>query len=133
MQSITSNDRQLKLTFAISHFPKSLIYGILRFMKSLLSQIVSDLKKYSPDKIILFGSQARREADRFSDFDILVLKETKKRFLERLREAILLLRNTLPPVNLFVYNSKEFKNMKQVKNPFIQKALKEGKVLYEAK
>lgn len=102
-------------------------------MKRLLSKIVSDLKKYSPEKIILFGSRARGEADEFSDFDILVLKETEKRFLERLREATLLLRNTLPPVNLFVYNRKEFKNMKQVKNPFIERVLKEGKVVYETK
>lgn len=102
-------------------------------MKRLLSKIVSDLKKYSPDKIILFGSQARGEVDRFSDFDILILKETEKRFLERLREAALLLRNTLPPVNLFVYNSKEFKNMKQIKNSFIERVLKEGKIIYETK
>lgn len=102
-------------------------------MKRLLSKIVSDLKKYSPEKIILFGSQARGEVDRFSDFDILILKETEKRFLERLREAALLLRNTLPPVNLFVYNSKEFKNMKQIKNSFIERVLKEGKIIYETK
>lgn len=102
-------------------------------MKRLLSKIVSDLKKYSPEKIILFGSRARGEADEFSDFDILILKETEKRFLERLREAALLLRNTLPPINLFVYNSKEFKNMKQIKNSFIERVLKEGKVIYETK
>lgn len=96
-----------------------------------MAEIVSDLKKYSPQKIILFGSRARGEEDQFSDFDILVIKETQKRFLERLREVALLLRATLPSINVFVYNLKEFETMKRLRNPFIERVLKEGKVVYE--
>lgn len=102
-------------------------------MNKAISGLVSDLKKYSPDKIILFGSQARNEADRFSDIDVLIIKETKKRFLRRLKDAALLLGPTLPAVNVFVYNRRELKAMVSAQNPFIESALKEGKVLYETK
>lgn len=102
-------------------------------MSKVIAQIVSDLKKYCPQKIILFGSQARGEADQFSDFDIVVIKETKKRFLERLREVALLLRDPPGPLNVFVYSPKEFEEMKALRNPFIERVLREGKIIYETK
>lgn len=102
-------------------------------MANVSANLISHLKKYSPTKIILFGSQARGEADRYSDIDILIIKETKKRFLQRLREVALLLPKDSPPVNLFVYNNEEIKAMRRVKNPFIEKVFQEGKIIYEAK
>lgn len=102
-------------------------------MSDLITDLITDLKRYSPQKVILFGSRAKGEADQFSDLDILIIKKTKKRFLERLREVALLLRSTLPSVDLFVYNQEELRRMQKQENPFIVKALKEGKVIYEAK
>jgi len=100
-------------------------------MTKIIDSLIADLKRYSPEKVILFGSQARGEADQFSDIDIVIIKETRKRFLERLKEVALLLRSSLPSINVFVYNRKEFDRLKNTDNPFIAQVLKEGRVIYE--
>ena len=56
-------------------------------LEEKLNLIVNDLKCYCPEKIILFGSAVRGDTDRHSDLDIVVIKNTKKRFLERLIEV----------------------------------------------
>ena len=40
--------------------------------------IIEDLKKYEPEKIILFGSFARGEIDEYSDIDLVIIKNEKK-------------------------------------------------------
>jgi len=47
-----------------------------------LERAIEYIKKYRPEKIILFGSYAREESDEYSDLDFVVIKETDKRFLE---------------------------------------------------
>lgn len=93
-------------------------------------KVIEDLKGYHSQRIILFGSGARGESDEYSDLDIIVIKETDKRFLERIVEAARLIRPELHPIDIFVYTPEEFKEMKK-ENPFIRQALKEGKVIYE--
>lgn len=84
--------------------------------------------KYGPvEKILLFGSQARGDADEYSDLDLIIIKKTGKRFVERLLEAPLL------PVqaDIFVYTPKEFEQMKENENPFIEHVLESARVIYE--
>ena len=86
------------------------------------------LEQYGPiEKIILFGSQARGDSDEFSDLDLILIKETAKRFLERLIEVPLL------PIHadVFVYTPEEFERMKESENPFLMSALESAKVIYE--
>lgn len=82
---------------------------------------------YCPiEKIIVFGSQARADADEYSDLDLIIIKKTDKRFLERLLEVPL-----LPiPADVFVYTPEEFEQMKENENPFIMSALESAKVVY---
>jgi len=89
------------------------------------------LKRYHPEKIILFGSSARGEIDKNSDLDFVVVKKTKKRFIERLIEVSRLLGNDISDVDVFVYTPDEFQRMIEWENPFIENVLKEGKILYE--
>jgi predicted nucleotidyltransferase len=49
-----------------------------------LRKLVSLLQAYEPERIILFGSHARGQADEHSDYDIIVIKRTERPFLERL-------------------------------------------------
>lgn len=44
----------------------------------------------------------------------------------------LLLKDSLPAMNIFVYTREEIQAMQRLKNPFIMRVLQEGKVIYEA-
>ncbi len=85
------------------------------------------LAGYGPiDKILLFGSAARGEQDRYSDLDLIIIKPTRERFLQRLLSVPML------PVaaDVFVYTPEEFRQMQEHENPFILKALEDAIVLY---
>jgi predicted nucleotidyltransferase len=84
------------------------------------------VKKYQPEKIILFGSSIRGETDKFSDLDFIIIQKTDKPFLQRLLDAPLL------PVkaDIFVYTPEEFERMQVNENPFILTALENSKVIY---
>jgi predicted nucleotidyltransferase len=100
-------------------------------MTDKLKLIIKDLKKYEPEKIILFGSGARGEMDEYSDIDLVVIKETKKSFVERLVEVVDFLSKDAPHADIFVYTPTEFEVMKEEENPFMEQVLKDGKVVYE--
>ena len=94
-----------------------------------LNEIVQILlDQYGPlEKIILFGSYARGDTDEYSDLDLIVVKNTTQRFVERLVSVPLL------PVHadVFVYTPEEFEQMKENENPFLMSALESAKILYE--
>jgi len=96
-------------------------------------RVVECIKRYVPEKIIVFGSYVRGETDEYSDLDFVIIKKTKKRFIERLIEAAKLIDSDLGKVDIFVYTPEEFQRMIELENPFIENVLKDGKVIYEAK
>jgi uncharacterized protein len=94
--------------------------------------IVEALRPYQPQKIILFGSWARGEADDESDLDLIVIKETPARFLDRLSDIYALL-GDFGAVDVLVYTPQEVAQMLAEGNAFLEDALAEGIVLYEEK
>lgn len=98
-----------------------------------IRRVVECIKRYEPEKIIIFGSYVRGEMDEYSDLDLVVIKKTKKRFIRRLIEVATLIDDDLGKVDVFVYTPQEFKRMVEWNNPFIEQVLKEGRVLYEKK
>ena len=101
-------------------------------LKEKLKLIIDDLKKYNPEKIVLFGSAARGDTDEYSDIDLLVIKDdVDKGFIDREVEVITYIRPELRPVDIFVYTKDELEKMKKNLNTFIEEALKCGKVIYE--
>jgi len=97
-----------------------------------IKRAIDCIKRYGPEKIILFGSYAKGEADVESDLDFVVIKKTEKRFLERLIEVAKFIDNDLGKVDVFVYTPNEFNDMVERKNPFIEEVLKRGKVVFES-
>jgi predicted nucleotidyltransferase len=98
--------------------------------EEILAEIVNRIKSSDVKKIILFGSVARGEQDKYSDIDIIIVKETEERFINRLLNIASF--SDLPvQVDFFVYTPSEFEQMLKMNNPFIQKVVKEGKLIYE--
>jgi uncharacterized protein len=101
-------------------------------MEEALNALVQALQRYQPQRIILFGSAARGEADADSDLDVLVIKETPEPFVQRLETMARL----CPPgvhADILVYTPEELQRMVEDGNPFILRALEEGRVIYEAR
>lgn len=62
-----------------------------QILKNELKNIVAILKReYKPKKIILFGSFAKGKVNRWSDLDLVIVQNTTKRYIERLKEVALL-------------------------------------------
>src|SRR6266849_4692755 len=81
------------------------------------------LRDYGPvEKIILFGSAARGDADEYSDLDLIIVKETNQRFVRRCVEAPYF----RVPSDIFVYTPEEFERMRENENPFLESALETG-------
>ncbi|MGZ8219362.1 nucleotidyltransferase domain-containing protein [Methylomagnum sp.] len=86
----------------------------------------------SPRKIILFGSQARGEADTGSDLDVMVIEarvDDPGQEMIRLRQAI---GDMGTGVDVLVYSEQEATRRGQVPGTVIHQALREGRVLYDA-
>lgn len=98
---------------------------------SRLKRLIELLKSYNPEQIILFGSRARGEADEYSDYDIILIKQTEKPFMERLKDMIPYLIKFDGTAEILVYTPEEFEKMKEFGLGFIVQ--KEGIVLYEGK
>jgi adenine-specific DNA-methyltransferase len=99
-----------------------------------IERVVTVLReRYAPDKIILFGSCSRGDFDEDSDVDLLIVKETGKRPLDRMREVYELVYSpdhylALDPL---VYTPQELAQRLESGDPFIQEIVREGEVLYE--
>ncbi len=95
-----------------------------------LERLVALLRRYEPQKIILFGSRARGEADDLSDYDVILVKRTDRPFMERLHEMVPYLVEFGRPAEILVYTPEEFERMKEFGLGWVVQ--QEGIVLYEA-
>src|SRR5215467_13180924 len=94
-----------------------------------LDEIVAVLKSYDPERIILFGSRARGEADEYSDYDLIVIKRTDRPFLDRLYDMVPYLRQITRPAEILVYTPEEFARMGETGLGWLVR--QEGVTLYE--
>ncbi len=81
-------------------------------------------------RVSLFGSYARGRRDLFTDLDVLVVWETERPLLERLRFLYPLLYVGIG-LDLICYTRAEFETMRD--HPFLREALKDEVLLYETK
>ena len=95
-------------------------------LESLTQQLVA---KYAPEKIVLFGSAARDDAE-VHDVDLFIVKDDVPHLgAERIRQLYRLMDTDLP-VDYVVYRPEEVAKRLSLGDPFIVGIFKEGKVLY---
>lgn len=95
-----------------------------------LERMVGLFPRLGVKKAILFGSLARGEVTEASDIDLILIKDTSKRFTDRLEEALLAL-DPHVGLDVLVYTPDEFAELLETR-AFVETAVREGRVLYEA-
>lgn len=92
------------------------------------------VKEYPPEKIILFGSHAWGDPIPDSDLDLFIIKESKKRRVDRERELrSILFGNNFPPMDLLIYTPQEVEKRLSIEDFFVKEILRKGRTLYEKK
>ena len=87
-------------------------------------------REYKPEKVILFGSFAKEEIHEWSDIDMLIIKDTTLRPIERCVELSRLVKPKVG-IDFFIYTPDEYKNLVSEKYSFLINIIKKGKVVYE--
>ena len=103
-------------------------------LKGILWQIVEGIEaKYDPERIILYGSFAYGTPDKNSDIDLLIIKETSERPLDRMTliHRIADIRDSsYPAFSPIVLTPEEIKQRLEIGDQFIEEILTRGEVLY---
>lgn len=100
-----------------------------------LDKIVSRLvDAYRPEKIILFGSYAYGQPDADSDLDLLIIKKTSERFINRLTNVRKIVSDPKRsiPFGPIVLTPEEVEERLAIGDQFIKDIIKKGKILYAA-
>ena len=104
--------------------------------EELLQEIVDRIvAEVAPERIILFGSQARGDAHEHSDVDLIVLEaepfdESRTKRSEEVRVHFALWGLGVP-TDILVYTLEEVEYWKDSLNNVLARALREGRALYE--
>ena len=97
-----------------------------------LNEIVQHILKVShPQKIVLFGSRARGEAQPDSDYDILIIEPSNLPRYLRAAAYRRALTGLGRPKDIVVWTPEEVAEWRHVPNAFITTVVEEGIVLYE--
>jgi predicted nucleotidyltransferase len=84
-----------------------------------------------PEKVILFGSQARGDARVNSDFDVLAIKHSDEPRYRRSVPLYVALADLPVEVEVMVYTPEEVEEWSEVPQAFVTTALREGTTIYE--
>lgn len=98
---------------------------------AVVKHLVDALRAYDPERVYLFGSWARGEADALSDLDIVVIKRTSAPFFDRIRDVLRLLPDDVGAVDVLVYTPEEWEAMRARGNALAEAVEEEGVLIYE--
>jgi predicted nucleotidyltransferase len=102
-------------------------------VKKIINEIVDGIiKGYKPKKVILFGSYAYGKPSEDSDIDLLIIKNTDKKPIDRWIEVKRLLRDRsrMIPVAPLVYTEKEIEERIAIRDFFVEEIFEKGEVLF---
>ncbi|MEM2739611.1 MAG: nucleotidyltransferase domain-containing protein [Candidatus Bathyarchaeia archaeon] len=96
-----------------------------------LDKVIDRIRsRYNPSAIILFGSRARGDYKPWSDYDLLIIAEFEKGYMDRIGEVIELLSDIRIAIEPHPYTLEEVREMLTKGNPLIVDALGEGVILH---
>ena len=95
-----------------------------------LARIIGRISRVGTRKVILFGSLLSDKTGLTSDIDLIIIRDTQERFLDRIETVYREIEPNVA-VDILVYTPQEIEEMSRWSS-FIRRALKEGRVLYEA-
>ncbi len=104
-----------------------------KVVKDTIQKILDKLVTgYAPQKVILYGSYAYGKPDRDSDIDLLIIKETTERFIDRWVTVQQILTGTHPsiPVETLVLTPQEMEKRLSIGDQFVEEIITRGEVLY---
>jgi len=96
-------------------------------IKEFVKEIV---RKFEPEKIILFGSYGYGKPDEESDVDLFVIMNTKKSSIAQEVEIRMEIERNFP-LDLIVMTPEEIEKRIKRGDTFLQTILEKGEVLYE--
>jgi predicted nucleotidyltransferase len=99
-------------------------------MKEIRNKVKAITEKYEPEKVILFGSYAARNATSASDVDLLVIINTKRSTWDLAVEISSSLKHSFP-MDILVRTPREIARRLKYGDFFIKDIMEKGKVLYE--
>lgn len=91
------------------------------------------IAEYAPLRMILFGSHAYGFPVPDSDIDLLIIKETKERFIDRWVTVQHILTGLHPsiPVETLVLTPQEIKTRLDIGDQVIEEIMEKGEILYD--
>jgi len=100
-------------------------------MQTVIDRMVRRIvKRFRPERVILFGAHARGEAGPDSDVDLLVVMDFEGPAREKALEVLQVLRGVRVPLDVIVTRPEDFAWRKDVVGTIEWPAAREGKVLY---
>ncbi len=96
-------------------------------IQEMVNRIV---RKFDPERIILFGSQARGDANKDSDVDLLVVMEVDGLKRDKQVEIRIELHDIVVPKDIVVVTPREYISYQSIAGTIPRVAVKEGVVLY---
>lgn len=92
------------------------------------------LTGYTPQKVVLFGSYAYGNPRPDSDIDLLIIKDTSERFIDRWTTVRRILSDPKRKVSLetLILTPQELSERLAIGDQFLAEIMEKGKVLYAA-
>ena len=103
---------------------------MLKSIEEIKTRLV---ERYNPDRIILFGSHSTGKPQEESDIDLLVLKDTKDRPIDRRIQVEKILADRSMPLDIVVYTPQEIRYLFSMGSPFVEEIIETGRVIYMRK